>query len=222
MRILLADDEVTFVLSLAKILRGEGYAVDVAHDGQSAYDLAIDTEYDLIVLDIGMPRMNGITVCQQLRSEAYVAPILMLTARDAKADTVLGLDSGADDYVVKPFDVDELLARMRSLLRRNDNRKSPMITIEDLQLDTSKRVAWRDGQELELSAKEFALLEFLLRYQGHVLSKQQILEHVWDGEIDPFSNVVDVYIGYLRAKIDKPFSGAPLLRTVKGMGYRIG
>ena len=222
MRILLADDEVNFVQSLAAILKGEGYVVDVLFDGQSAYEYAIDNEYDLLVLDIGMPGLNGVEVCRQLRSEGYSGPILMLTARDTTADTIAGLDSGADDYVVKPFAVEELLARIRSQIRRSSGQPQSRIDVDDLSLDANSRVVTRQGKEIELSAKEYALLEFLLRHRGHIISRQQILDHVWGADIDPFSNIVEVYIGYIRAKIDKPFNARPLLRTIKGMGYRIG
>ena len=222
MRILLADDEVNFVQSLAAILKGEGYVVDVLFDGQSAYEYAIDNEYDLLVLDIGMPGLNGVEVCRQLRSEGYSGPILMLTARDTTADTIAGLDSGADDYVVKPFAVEELLARIRSQIRRSSGQPQSRIDVYDLSLDANSRVVTRQGKEIELSAKEYALLEFLLRHRGHIISRQQILDHVWGADIDPFSNIVEVYVGYIRAKIDKPFNARPLLRTIKGMGYRIG
>ena len=222
MRILLADDEVNFVQSLAAILKGEGYVVDVLFDGQSAYEYAIDNEYDLLVLDIGMPGLNGVEVCRQLRSEGYSGPILMLTARDTTADTIAGLDSGADDYVVKPFAVEELLARIRSQIRRSSGQPQSRIDVDDLSLDANSRVVTRQGKEIELSAKEYALLEFLLRHRGHIISRQQILDHVWGADIDPFSNIVEVYVGYIRAKIDKPFNARPLLRTIKGMGYRIG
>ena len=199
MRILLADDEVNFVQSLAAILKGEGYVVDVLFDGQSAYEYAIDNEYDLLVLDIGMPGLNGVEVCRQLRSEGYSGPILMLTARDTTADTIAGLDSGADDYVVKPFAVEELLARIRSQIRRSSGQPQSRIDVYDLSLDANSRVVTRQGKEIELSAKEYALLEFLLRHRGHIISRQQILDHVWGADIDPFSNIVEVYIGVERS-----------------------
>lgn len=221
MRILLVDDEIKYAASLQKVLQSEGYAVDVAHDGEAAYERIVDEEYDLVLLDIGLPKLNGIELSKQLRSEKNLVPILMLTARDATKDTVVGLDSGADDYLVKPFEVEELMARMRSLLRRGSPDPSLILEVEDLQLDPASRRVQRAGQDLDLSAKEYALLEFLMRHNGHILSKQQILDHVWDGELDPFSNVVDVYIGYVRNKVDKPHK-IKLLRTVKGMGYRIG
>lgn len=222
MRVLLVDDEIKYVTSLQKVLQSEGYAVDVAYDGEAAYERIIDESYDLILLDIGLPKLNGIEVCRRLRQEKISVPVLMLTARDATSDTVVGLDSGADDYLVKPFEVDELLARMRSMLRRGSGEVPLSLEVDTLELDLATKLVHRDGQEIALSAKEYALLEFLMRHKGHIMSKQQILDHVWDGEVDPFSNVVDVYIGYLRNKVDKPFHQTPLLKTVKGMGYRLG
>jgi two-component system OmpR family response regulator len=222
MRVLLVDDELKFAASLQKVLQSEGYAVDMAEDGQQAYDRLVDEEYDLLLLDIGLPKLNGLDLCQRLRREKIGLPVLMLTARDSTKDTIVGLDNGADDYLVKPFEVDELLARMRSLLRRGQGSTTLELQVDGLTVDLARRVVHRDEREIQLSAKEYALLEFLMRHSGHILSKQQILDHVWDGDMDPFSNVVDVYIGYLRAKIDKPFDGQPLLKTVKGMGYRIG
>lgn len=223
MRVLLVDDEVKFAQSLQKVLNSQRYTVDVVHDGQEGYDLAAVESYDLLLLDVSLPGMNGVEVCQRLRAEGNTAPILMLTARDTTSDKITGLDSGADDYLVKPFEVDELLARMRSLLRRG--KGDPVVLeVGNLKLDPAAQVVSRDGREIELSAREYALLEFLMRNPRHILSKQQILDHVWGNEVDPFSNVVDVYIGYLRNKIDKPFkstSGA-LITTVKGLGYRIG
>lgn len=222
MRVLLVDDEIKFVSSLQKVLQSEGYAVDVAYDGLAAYDLLVSENYDLLLLDIGMPKLNGIELCRKIRQEKMGMPVLMLTARDAIKDTVIGLDSGADDYLIKPFEVEELLARIRSLLRRGNADVPLVLDVDDLQLELASRIVVRQGQEIELSAKEYALLEFLLRHKGHIISKQQLLDHVWDGDLDPFSNVVDVYIGYLRGKIDKPFAGQALLKTIKGMGYRIG
>ncbi len=222
MRVLLVEDEVKFASSLRKVLQSEGYAVDVAADGEAGYELAIDEVYDVVLLDIGLPKMNGLELCRQLRQEKNGVPILMLTARDATKDTIIGLDSGADDYLVKPFEVEELLARIRSLLRRSSDEPATVLQVADLILDPASHRVERGGVTIELSAKEYALLEFLLRHPGHILSKQQILDHVWDGEVDPFSNVVDVYIGYLRNKVERPFKSSPLIKTVKGMGYRIG
>jgi DNA-binding response OmpR family regulator len=222
MRILLADDEIPFTRSLQSVLRSEGYAVDVVHDGQTAYDRAFDDVYDLLLLDVGMPGMNGVELCRRLREDGLAVPVLMLTARDATSDRIRGLDSGADDYIVKPFEVDELLARIRSALRRLPKAELPLLAAGTLTMDVAARTVRRSGQDIELSAKEFALLEFLLRHKGMVISKQQLIDHVWDESLDPFSNIVDVYIGYLRNKIDRPFAEEPLLKTVRGAGYRIG
>lgn len=223
MRVLLVDDEVKFAQSLRKVLESQRYTVDVVHDGLEGYTQAVVEQYDLLLLDVSLPQMDGVEVCRRLRDEGAVLPILMLTARDAVADRIVGLDSGADDYLVKPFEVDELLARMRSLLRRG---KSEPVVLEvgDLRLDPVAQVVTRGDVEIDLSAREYALLEFLMRNPRHILSKQQILDHVWGNEVDSFSNVVDVYIGYLRNKIDKPFPDRkpPLITTVKGLGYRIG
>jgi DNA-binding response OmpR family regulator len=222
MRILIIENEVKLGQSLKKVLVSQGYAVDIETNGESGYARGATEDYDLILLDVGLPRMDGLAVCRHLRADRIIVPILMLTARDTLADKVTGLDQGADDYLVKPFDVEELLARMRSLLRRG--RPNPAVILEagSLQLDVATRIACRCGQEIALSAKELALLEFMLRHPNHILSKQQLLDHVWDGEVDPFSNVVDVYIGYLRQKVDRPFPGEKtLLVTVKGLGYRL-
>ncbi len=223
MRVLLVDDEVKFALSLQKVLESQRYTVEVVHDGQEAYDLAAVEIFDLLLLDVSLPGIDGVEICRRLRSEGNTAPILMLTARDTTTDKITGLDSGADDYLVKPFEVNELLARIRSLLRRG-KAEPVVLEVGNLKLDPAAQVVRRGGQEIELSAREYALLEFMMRNPRHILSKQQILDHVWGNEVDPFSNVVDVYIGYLRNKIDKPFkaeSGA-LITTVKGLGYRIG
>ena len=223
MRILLVDDEVKFAVSLQKVLQSQRYAVDVIHDGQLGYEQAAVEPYDLILLDVNLPGLDGVKVCQKLRQEGLSTPILMLTAKDATSDKIDGLDSGADDYLVKPFEIEELLARIRSLLRRG-KPESTILEIADLSLNPASQIVTRAGQEIELSAREYALLEFLMRHPGHIMSKQQILDHVWGNEVDSFSNVVYVYIGYLRNKIDKPFANgaAPLLTTVKGLGYRLG
>lgn len=222
MRLLLIEDELKLATSLATILKSSGYTVDLFHDGEEGYIQAATETYDLILLDIGLPTMDGIKICQTLRREGIQTPILMLTARDATADKIQGLDSGADDYLVKPFQVEELQARLRSLLRRG--KSEPVILqIADLELDPISRQVSRAGRSIDLSAKEYALLEFFMRHPKHILSKQQLLDHVWGGEVDPFSNVIDVYIGYLRNKIEKPFPDqTPLIATVKGMGYKIG
>lgn len=221
MRLLLVEDEIKLASSLAKVLQGQGYTIDVFHDGQQGYFQAATENYDLILLDIGLPSMDGLEICAALRKEGNQAPILMLTARDDTADKISGLDGGADDYLVKPFQVDELLARIRSLLRRG--KSDPLILqVGSLELNPATRQVTRSGQAIELSAREYALLEFFMRHPKHILSKQQLLDHVWGGEVDPFSNVIDVYMGYLRNKIDRPFPDQPaLITTVKGLGYKI-
>lgn len=223
MRILLVEDEEKLANSLKKALETERYAVDVCFDGKEGYDQAAVESYDLIILDIGLPSMDGIAVCKKLRNEKVKTPILMLTARDATANKIEGLDSGADDYVVKPFKFEELLARIRALLRRGQPQSDPTLKVESLTLNPASHIVKRAENEVKLSGKEYALLEFLMRHPQKILSKTQIIEHVWDINTDPFSNVVDVYIGYLRNKIDRAFpSEEPLIYTVKGLGYRIG
>lgn len=221
MRLLLVEDELKLAASLTKVLQGQGYAVDVFNDGQQGYFQAATENYDLILLDIGLPTMDGLQICTALRQEGNSTPILMLTARDDTADKIVGLDGGADDYLVKPFQVDELLARIRSLLRRG--KSDPVILkVGSLQLNPATKQVSRQDTIIDLSAREYALLEFFMRHPKHILSKQQLLDHVWGGEVDPFSNVIDVYMGYLRNKIDRPFPDQPaLITTVKGLGYKI-
>ncbi len=222
MRILVIEDEQKLALSLKKALEAESYAVDVCFDGQEGYDTASVEEYDLIILDLGLPNMDGITLAKKLREEKVTIPLLMLTARDTMKDKIAGLDSGADDYIVKPFAFEELLARIRALLRRGTNQQSPILSVDTLTLDPAARLVRRANKDVALSAKEYGLLEFLMRHASQIVSKTQLLEHVWDMETDPFSNVVDVYIGYLRNKIDKSFpKETPLIHTHKGLGYRI-
>lgn len=223
MRLLLVEDEERLAVSLKKALSADGYAVDVVHDGRKGYEQAGVEEYDLIILDLGLPGMDGLEIAKKLREEELTMPILMLTARDMVKDKIKGLDSGADDYLIKPFEYEELVARIRALLRRGPSNPETTFTVDTLTLDpASKRVA-RGGTEIALSPKEYALVEYLVRHHGQIISKSQLIDHVWDGELDPFSNVVDVYIGYVRVKIDKAFPKVkPLLKTVKGMGYRLG
>ncbi len=223
MRILVIEDEQKLALSLKKALEAESYAVDVCFDGQEGYDTASVEDYDLIILDLGLPNMDGITLAKKLRLEKVKIPLLMLTARDTMKDKIKGLDSGADDYIVKPFAFEELLARIRALLRRGSNQQSPILSVDTLTLDPAAHIVQRANKDVPLSTKEYALLEFLMRHASQIVSKTQLLEHVWDMETDPFSNVVDVYIGYLRNKIDKAFpKETPLIHTHKGLGYRIG
>jgi two-component system OmpR family response regulator len=219
-RVLLVEDEVKMARALRRGLEQDGYGVDLAADGDAALDLAIGNEYDAVVLDVMLPGRDGFSVCRSLRAHDRWAPVLMLTARDAVEDRIRGLDAGADDYLVKPFAFGELLARMRALIRRGPSERPAVLRMGDLELDPSAHVVTRDGHEVELSAREFALLEFLMRQPGAVVSRRRILEHVWSYDFDGLSNVVDVYVGYLRKKLERPF-GRPLIRTVRGVGYAL-
>jgi heavy metal response regulator len=220
MRILVVEDERRITAFIRQGLEEENYAVDVAYDGVEALDWASAVNYDLILLDVLLPHKDGIEVCRELRDQGNRVPILMLTARDAVEDRVRGLDSGADDYLVKPFAFQELLARMRALLRRGGETKTTRLQMGDLILDTLTRQASRSGRIIELTSREYALLEFLMRYPGQVLSRTQIVDHVWSYDFFAASNVVDVYIGYLRRKIDDGFE-IKLIQTVRGAGYKI-
>ncbi|MDI6638511.1 MAG: response regulator transcription factor [Bacillota bacterium] len=220
MRVLVVEDEDKIAAFIKKGLEEEGYAVDVVGDGESALDYASSVDYDVIILDIMLPRRDGISVCQKLRERGCNAPILMLTARDAVDDRVRGLDAGADDYLVKPFAFRELVARIRALLRRSRDVISSQLQVGDLVLDTRTRVAQRGGRKIELTAREYALLEFLMRNKNQVLTRTQIAEHVWDYDFFSESNIVDVYIRYLRVKVDADFE-PKLIQTVRGVGYKI-
>jgi heavy metal response regulator len=220
MRILVVEDERRIAAFIKQGLEEERYAVDVVYDGEEALDWADAADYDLIVLDVLIPKKDGIQVCRELRTQGNKVPILMLTARDAIEDRVRGLDSGADDYLVKPFAFQELLARIRALLRRSGEVKVPRLQVGDLVLDTIAHRATRSGRVIELTAREYALLEFLMRHPGQVLSRTQIAEHVWNYDFFSTSNVVDVYIRYLRRKVDKGFE-VKLIQTVRGVGYKI-
>jgi len=224
MRILVIEDEHKVANAIKKGLEQEAYAVDVAYDGEQGFDLASTEDYDVIVLDLMLPKMAGMEICQKLRKEENIhTPILMLTAKGQLEDKINGLNAGADDYLVKPFAFTELLARIRALARRPKNGLSSVLTIEDLSLNTLTFEVKRAGKQIKLSKKEFALLEYFLRHQGQLLTKDQIINHVWDYEADVLPNTVEVYIGYLRKKIDKPFKNKPqLIHTVRGFGYKIG
>lgn len=220
MRILIVEDEAKMAALLRRGLREEGMSVDLAERGEDALWMAGSTEYDTIVLDVMLPGIDGFETCRRLRLDGVRAPVLMLTARAAVEDRVAGLDGGADDYLTKPFSFSELLARLRALARRGRVAQSLALEAGDLRLDPATRQVWRGEHEISLSAKEFALLETFLRRPGQVLSRFQLLEHAWDAEYENRSNVVDVYIRYLRQKIDQPF-GCDSIETVRGAGYRL-
>jgi two-component system OmpR family response regulator len=220
MRILVAEDDVRMAAMLRRGLGEDGYAVDVVNDGLEALWQATEVEYDAIVLDLMLPGADGFEVCRRLRQANRWAPVLLLTARTDVRDRITGLDSGADDYLAKPFSFSELAARLRALIRRGSPRRPTVLTAGTLRLDPAARLAWRGDTVLELSAKEFALLELFLRHPGEVLSRARILEHVWDFAYEGVSNVVDQYVAYLRRKIDRPF-GIEQLETVRGSGYRL-
>jgi two-component system OmpR family response regulator len=220
MRVLVVEDDVKMAALLRRGLLEEGLSPDVARSGDDALWMAAATEYDAIVLDVMLPGADGFEVCRRLRESGRWAPVLMLTARDAVADRVTGLDAGADDYLTKPFSFAELLARLRALARRPPLERPVVIEVGDLRLDPATREVWRGDVEIALSAKEFSLLETFMRRAGEVLSRYQLLEHCWDYGYDNRSNVVDVYVRYLREKIDRPF-GRESLETVRGAGYRL-
>ena len=220
MRILIVEDELKMASLLRRGLQEEGHAVDLARTGDDALWMARATEYDAVVLDLMLPGIDGFEVCRRLRDGGTWAPVLMLTARDGVEDRVTGLDAGADDYLTKPFSFAELLARLRALVRRGANERPTVLEVDDLRLDPATRRAWRGEVEVELSAKEFALLEAFMRRPGDVLSRYQLLEHAWDYGYENRSNVVDVYVRYLRDKVDRPF-GRASIETVRGAGYRL-
>lgn len=215
---MLVEDESRVAGFIAKGLREQAYAVDVAADGEQASYQASVNEYDFVILDVMLPLRNGYQVCRDLRATGFRKPILMLTARDAVDDRVAGLDSGADDYLTKPFDFKELLARLRALARRSDGLRPQVLRVADLTLNTATHVATRSGRPVSLTAKEYALLEFLVINQGRVVGREQIAQHVWDESFDPLSNVIDVYIKRLRAKLDTALASR-LIHTRRGEGY---
>jgi DNA-binding response OmpR family regulator len=219
MRVLVVEDQPNVSSYVKRALEEQGYAVDLAHTGQEALDWAEVVKFDLIVLDVMLPEIDGITVCRRLRSQGNAAAILMLTARDTVDDRVIGLDAGADDYLVKPFSLKELLARLRALTRRG-TAKTSTLTVANLSLDSRTRVVMRDNSPIRLTAKEFAVLECLMREPGRVMTRTEIAESVWNYDAYYQSNVVDVYIRNLRRKIDDPFD-LKLIHTVRGAGYRL-
>jgi two-component system OmpR family response regulator len=220
MRVLVVEDEVKMAELLRRGLQEEGYAVDVAGGGAEALWLATENPYDVILLDLMLPDADGIETCRRLREKEIWSPVIMVTARDAIEDHVRGLDVGADDYLTKPFSFAELLARIRALLRRPSAERPSVLSIGDLRLDPATRQVWRGDSPIEMTAKEFALLEYFMRNPEQVLSRSRIIEHVWDFAYEGDSNVVDVYVRYLREKIDRPF-GKKSLQTVRGAGYRL-
>jgi len=220
MRVLVVEDETRMSRLLKRGLEEEGHAVDLAADGPEGLWLATENPYSAIVLDVMLPGFDGFELCRRLRAAGVWAPVLMLTARDGVDDRVRGLDAGADDYLVKPFSLLELAARLRALARRDDRARPAVLREGDLKLDPASKRAWRGGAELRLSPKEFSLLELFLRHPGAVLTRSQILDAAWDFAYDGTSNVVDQYVTYLRKKIDVPF-GRHDLETVRGMGYRL-
>jgi DNA-binding response OmpR family regulator len=222
MNILIVEDDARIVSFLAKGLKAEGYATLVARDGDEALAAveASGRDVDLVLLDLGLPGVDGRTVLRALRTRLPGLPVMILTARDEVTDKVWGLDAGASDYVTKPFAFDELLARIRAALRSADQHASTQLVVEDLRLDLITKVAWRVGRRIDLAPREWALLEYLMRHPSQVLSRTQILNHVWEYDFEPGSNVVDVYVGYLRRKINAP-ELPPLLHAVRGAGYRL-
>jgi DNA-binding response OmpR family regulator len=221
MRVLVVEDEVALAEGISRGLTAEGFTVDVAHDGAEGYEKARTGSFDLIVLDIMLPTMNGYKVCRQLRDEEVWTPILMLTAKDGEYDEAEALDTGADDFLSKPFSFVVLVARLRALARRRSDHNLAPLELGDLVLDVVARTCRRGDTPIALSPREFALLEALLRHQGEIVSKQDLLDRVWGPEFEGDPNVVEVYVGYLRRKIDRPF-GRTDLETVRGEGYRIG
>ncbi|MBF0532523.1 MAG: response regulator transcription factor [Candidatus Omnitrophica bacterium] len=221
MRILLIEDEKKVAGFIKRGLKEENYAVDTAEDGEAGHFLATTNEYDLIVLDVMLPKMDGLTLCARLRREGHKAPILMLTARDSLADKVKGLDAGANDYLTKPFAFEEFLARVRALLRTRVQDETTKLRVADLTVDLVRHQVSRGGKDIELTPKEFALLEYMARHAGAVITRTMISEHVWDIHFDSLTNVIDVYVNYLRKKIDGGFS-VKLIHTVRGRGYRFG
>ncbi len=220
MRVLVVEDEARMARLIKRGLEEEGHAVDVASDGPDGLWMATENGYAAIVLDLMLPGFDGVELCRRLRTRGLWVPVLMLTARDAVGDRVRGLDAGADDYLVKPFSLLELAARLRALARRDDRARPAVLAAGDLSLDPATKQAWRGRAELQLSPKEFSLLEFFLRHPGTVLTRSQIVEAVWDFAYDASSNVVDQYVAYLRRKVDVPY-GRHDIETVRGMGYRL-
>jgi two-component system, OmpR family, response regulator len=221
MRMLVVEDETKMANLLRRGLQEQGYVVDIAGTGKEAVWRAIENDYDLVVLDVMLPDGDGFQVCREIRESGQWMPMLMLTARDAHEDRVRGLDGGADDYLTKPFAFDELLARIRALLRRDTKERPAVLSVGGLTLDPATREVTREGVAIELTSKEFSLLEYLMREVNRTVSRAELIEHVWDLSHEGNSNIVDVYVGYLRQKIDRPFDTQTIV-TVTGAGYRVG
>ncbi|HZD38064.1 MAG TPA: response regulator transcription factor [Actinomycetes bacterium] len=220
MRVLVVEDEVRLAEALQVGLQAEGFTADVAHDGEQGLHLAVERDYDAVVLDVMLPKLNGYRVCQRLRAAGNWVPVLMLSAKDGEYDQAEGLDVGADDYMVKPFSYVVLVARLRALIRRGAPARPAVLQAGDLRLDPARHRVDRGDQPIELTPREFALLEYLLRRRDEVVGKQDILEHVWDAHYSGDPNVVEVYVGYLRRKVDAPFDRHSL-QTIRGAGYRL-
>ncbi|MBK9306868.1 MAG: response regulator transcription factor [Nitrospira sp.] len=220
MRILLVEDDADLAQFIRKGLKEEQYAVDVAIDGEEGLELAFNNAYDLFILDIGLPKLDGLALCRRIRDKGNMTPVLLLTARNTVEDKVSGFDTGADQFLPKPFAFVELLAQIRALLRRGSTQQIVQLQVADLRLDPASHRVWRAGKEIALTNKEYALLEFLLRNKNRVLTRTAIIEHVWDISYDPMTNIVDAHIRALRAKIDRDFS-PPLIATVRGAGYML-
>jgi DNA-binding response OmpR family regulator len=219
MRLLVVEDEADLAHALAKGLRQQGYAVDLAFDGMQGFELAGINDYDLLILDLNLPEMDGLEVCRRLRASQLSMLILILTARDRPDERIAGLDLGADDYLVKPFHFGELTARIRALLRRDMRVRSPLLQYKDLKLDPSARILWQDKRRLELTGKEFGIIEYLLRRQGEIVSQETLLEHVWDMEANPLTNTVRVHINSLRRKLEDMAETPRYIETIVGQGY---
>jgi DNA-binding response OmpR family regulator len=222
MRLLVVEDELDIAHAVAKGLRQQGYAIDVAYDGEQGWKLAEVNEYDLLILDLNLPEMDGLELCRRLHASRPSLLILMLTARSLPDERVTGLEQGADDYLVKPFYFAELTARIRALLRRDMRVRTPLLQFKDLKLDPTARVVWQDNHRLELTSKEFGILEYLLRHQGEIISQETLLEHVWDMQANPLTNTVRVHINSLRRKLEDVAEMPRYIETIIGQGYRLG
>ena len=219
---MVVEDEHKIAQALKEGLEQESYAVDVAYDGETGLNTALNDDYDLVILDLMLPKLSGLEVCRKIREDSDHTPILMLTAKNQNRDIVQGLDTGADDYLAKPFSFEVLLARVRALLRRPPDGLSEVLRSADLSMNTVTKEVKRGDQPIMLSAKEYALLEYLLRNENKVLSKNNIITHVWNFDADILPNTVEVFVAYLRAKVDKPFKGPALIQTIRGFGYKLG